>query len=272
MTGHREKQTVKKRILQILGAAVGAVAVLALGLVVVSNSGQAAAQTLAEVQGIGRLVRVVTFRSYRDQLPSGRGEARVDTLMVHGLSDAALQQKINDALADWSDKMVARYHSDLEEIGIGGGRESLDCRLGRVTMTDRFLSVQLCTTIAQGSAQELTRWYTADLETGELLTLSDLFAEGADYVGAVSSEIRGQMERALQENPRAGWLLRSEEEPLGFWEIDPQQAFTLTEDGRLVIVFDEGEVGISALGSVEFEIPAEVTGPLRTQNSPLAEA
>ena len=38
------------------------------------------------------------------------------------------------------------------------------------------------------------------------------------------------------------------------------------------IAFDEGEAGIGALGAVEFEIPAEVTDPIRAQNSPLAEA
>lgn len=36
-----------------------------------------------------------------------------------------------------------------------------------------------------------------------------------------------------------------------------------------MIAFDEGEAGIGALGAVEFEIPAEVTAPIRAQNSPL---
>ena len=102
-----------------------------------------------------------------------------------------------------------------------------------------------------GSAQELTRWYTADLETGQLLELKDLFADGADYVDPISEEIRGQMQRQLAEDPHAGWLLRSEKQPTGFWEIAPDQSFTLTEDGRLVIAFDEGEAGIGALGAVE---------------------
>lgn len=269
MAGHREKGTRKGRILQILAEAASLITVLVVAFTAAANSGQAAAKAMAGLPGIGRLVRVVTFRSYRDQLPSGRAQADVDTLMVHGLADEALQQQINAALADWSDKMIERYHSDLEEIGVGG-REAVDCRLGQVTMTDRFLSVQLCATVAQGSAQELARWYTADLKTGRLLALRDLFADGADYVGAVSGEIRSQMERELRENPHAGWLLRSEEEPYGFWEIDPDQPFTLTEDGCLVIAFDEGEVGIGALGAVEFEIPAEVTAPIRAQDGPLA--
>ncbi len=268
MAGYQEKRTAKRRALRLLGGAAGLAAVLIVAFTAAANSGQAAAQAMAGVPGIGRLVRVVTFRSYRDTLDLA--QAQVDTLMVHGLADEALQREINTALADWSDQMIARYHSDLEAIGALGGREAVDCRLGQVTMTDRFLSVQLCATVAQGSAQELTRWYTADLKTGRLLTLKDLFADGADYVGAISGEIRSQMEYALQEDPHAGWLLRSEAEPLGFWEIDPNQPFTLTEEGRLVIAFDEGQVGIGALGAVEFEIPAEVTSPLRAQDSPLA--
>ena len=272
MAEDRALKSAKKRIMQILWGAIVGAAALVLFLTAAANTSQAAAQTMAGLPGVGRLVRVVTFRSYRDQLASGQGQARVDTLMVHGLEDTALEKKINTALANWSEEMIARYHSDLEEMGTAGGREAVDCRLGRVTMTDRFLSVQLCGTIAQGSAQELTRWYTADLETGQLLELKDLFADGADYVDPISEEIRGQMQRQLAEDPHAGWLLRSEKQPTGFWEIAPDQSFTLTEDGRLVIAFDEGEAGIGALGAVEFEIPAEVTDPIRAQNSPLAAA
>ena len=127
MAGHREKGTRKGRILQILAGAASLITVLVVAFTAAANSGQAAAKAMAGLPGIGRLVRVVTFRSYRDQLPSGHAEADIDTLMVHGLADEALQQQINAALADWSDKMIERYHSDLEEIGVGG-REAVDCR------------------------------------------------------------------------------------------------------------------------------------------------
>lgn len=247
----------------------GCAAAAAIALTITVNSSAAAARALGGVPVLGAVVRVVTFRTYRDQTPAGNAEAQIDTLLAHGLADAALEEQLNQAFADDAEALIARYEADIAELG-ETGHESVVSSLGRVTATKRFISIEVTTTIAQGSAQQLTRWYTVDREAGRLLALADLFRPGADYVEAVSAEIRSQMQAALDADPDAGYFLRSEQEPEGFWQIRPDQQFTITEDGELMICFDEAEAAVAAMGTLEFTIPSRALSGLLAAGCPLS--
>ena len=248
--------------------AAGCAAAAAVALVVTVNSSAAAAQAFGGVPGLGAVVKIVTFRSYRDETPAGNAEAQIGTPLVHGLADPALEEQLNQAFADDAQALITQYEADIAELG-AQGHESVTSELGRVTATKRFLSVEVTTTIARGSAQQLVRWYTVDKEAGRLLALGDLFQPGADYVETVSAEIRRQMQEALALDPEAGYFLRSKEEPDGFWKIRPNQPFTITEDGALVICFDEAEAAAAAKGALEFTIPPQVLSGLLADGSPL---
>ena len=58
---------------------------------------------------------------------------------------------------------------------------------------DEMLSLCFYTTINAGGSGEYSRCFTLDKRTGQVLKLSDLFAEGSDYVGVISADILRQM-------------------------------------------------------------------------------
>lgn len=58
---------------------------------------------------------------------------------------------------------------------------------------EALLSLCFYTTVNAGGSGEYSRCFTLDKRTGQVLELSDLFAPGSDYVGAVSADILRQM-------------------------------------------------------------------------------
>ena len=63
---------------------------------------------------------------------------------------------------------------------------------------DEMLSLCFYTTINAGGSGEYSRCFTLDKRTGQVLKLSDLFAEGSDYVGVISADILRQMTEQVQ--------------------------------------------------------------------------
>ena len=120
---------------------------------------------------------------------------------------------------------------------------------------EEMLSLCFYTTLNAGGSVEYSRYFTLDKRIGEILSLSDLFVEGSDYIGAISGDILRQMEEQVAAGegdyfiPGGIW---SEEEC--FQAIGADQNFYLDESGSLVIVFDEYEVAPGSMGMPRFVI------------------
>ena len=126
-----------------------------------------------------------------------------------------------------------------------------------------YLSVRLTGVLNAGGSGEFSHCYTVDMGTGRIITLSELFKDGADYVGVISAEILRQMEEAVAAGEADYFIpggIWSEEEC--FSKIDPEQDFYIKSGGTLVIAFEEYEVAPGSMGSPEFEIPAGVIGDI----------
>ena len=120
---------------------------------------------------------------------------------------------------------------------------------------DEMLSLCFYTTINAGGSGEYSRCFTLDKRTGQVIKLSDLFAEGSDYVGVISADILRQMTEQVQAGEGDYFI------PGGIWSedecfkaIDADQNFYLDEDNRLVILFDEYEVAPGSMGMPRFVI------------------
>ena len=128
---------------------------------------------------------------------------------------------------------------------------------------EEMLSLCFYTTLNAGGSVDYSRYFTLDKSTGEILSLSDLFLEGSDYIGAISADILRQMEEQMEAGegdyfiPGSIW---SEEEY--FQSIDADQNFYLDESGRLVIVFDEYEVAPGSMGMPRFVIDEQAISDL----------
>ena len=98
------------------------------------------------------------------------------------------------------------------------------------------------------------RIYHIYVPTGELLTLADIFREDFDYAGLISWEIQEQMRARMAENPNEYYWLEDTTDVAGwrFDTISPDHNFYFNDEGKIVIPFDEYEVGPGSTGSPEF--------------------
>jgi hypothetical protein len=147
----------------------------------------------------------------------------------------------------------------MEEMGPiveEGGHMGVDSGFVVETDTDRILSIGRYVVNTVGSSSTTFSYDTIDKEEGLLLTLPSLFVDDT-YVERISSYLEEEMaDRMAADEGLVYWI--DQEMVEGFDTIDPQQSFFLTEEGKLVIVFDKYEVAPGYMGVQRFEIPTKV--------------
>lgn len=227
----------------------GVAAALAL-FVALPNLSPTVAAAMVDVPVLGPLVEIVTFRNYT--YDDGHSSADVAVPELGG-SDAADQ--VNDQVQTYTDQLIARFKADCERIG--EGYQGLDVSSTVVTDTDTWFTLRIDATETMASGYDFSRFYHIDKTTGQVVTLSDLFPVGSDYVDVLSAEVRSQMEARMAADESQMFFLDE------FTSIDPEQNFYWNDSGELVLVFDEYAVAPGAMGMVEFPIPAAVTDSLR---------
>lgn len=230
-----------------------AAAVLALFIAVPNVSPAAAAAlaeaALAEVPVLGTIVELVTFRSwtYDD------GHASAD-VTVPELDGSAAAREVSDQVRAYTDQLIARFQADCETLG--EGYKGLDVASVVVADSDTWFTLRVDATETQASGYQFSRFYHIDKTTGQVVMLTDLFREDADYVTALSGEVLRQMEERMAADESVRYF------PEEFTAIDPQQNFYFNGEGELVLVFDEYTIAPGSMGMPEFTIPAEVYGGL----------
>ena len=66
-----------------------------------------------------------------------------------------------------------------------------------VTDNEKYLSLRINTTVIMASGAEYVKIFTIDKATGQVVTLKDLFRNKADYVKALSDNIKEQMREQM---------------------------------------------------------------------------
>ena len=126
-----------------------------------------------------------------------------------------------------------------------------------ITDNDRLFSIRFDQLLVMASGVQTVKIYHIDKQTGEMINLAGLFKEGADYITAVSENIKVQMKEQMAADEYIMYYLDSEVPEWDFQSVKEDTTFYVNENGKLTIVFDEYEVAPGYMGSVEFEIPTE---------------
>lgn len=226
-----------------------AAAVLAVCIAAPNVSPRAAA-AMADIPVLGAIVEIVTFRDY--SYDDGHSSADVTVPELEGGAGA---QEVNEQIQAYTDQLIAQFRQDCEDIG--EGYQNLSVTSSVVTNSDTWFTLRIDATRTQASGYDFSRFYHIDKATGDEVTLKDLFAEGADYVGALSEEVLRQMKAQMAQDPDLAYF------PEEFTAIDPEQNFYWNTDGDLVLVFDEYTLAAGSMGMPEFVIPASVYEGLR---------
>lgn len=262
-TAKQEERVKKERKHKYHGAAMAISACLALFLILPNTSFQVA-YAMEQIPMIGNLVRLVTFRDYHYETQRHSADVKVDTIaLVENTKSVGLEKttsEINQEIQEITDELVHDFEQYMhDEMGY----QQLNVESIALPTISGYFTLKLCCYQGAGSGYEWNYYYTIDLNSGKRLELKDLFAEGADYITPISENIKLQMKEQMKEDKMVMYWLDEEIEDWNFEKITDDTSFYLNEYNNIVIAFNEGDVAPMYMGTVEFEIPAEVLKDIR---------
>lgn len=193
-----------------------------------------------------------------DNADVGNAEGAGQEAGVAKLSEEGVQE-INQDMETTVDELIRQFEDTLSEEGYHGLHVSQEV----VTDNAQYYTVKLSALETEASGYEHNQFYTIDKQTGNVVALADLFAEGSDYISVISENIKTQMREQMVADEGVIYFLDDEDMPeFNFQSITEQTNFYFNESGELVIAFDEYEVAPGYMGAPEFVIPQKVTAGL----------
>lgn len=248
-------------------AVAAAVAVVGIFIILPNTSGTIA-HAMEQIPILGPLVKVVTFRDYEYEGERNMADIEVPEIKPEEqLEDSTLQEtidrttaEINAEIQSITDNLIAEFEKNLDEEM---GYQDVTVTSEVLATTTDYFTLKLICYQGAGSGYQWNYYYTIDLNTGERLQLKDIFKEGADYITPISENIKLQMQERMDADENVYYWLNDEIEEWNFKAITDETSFYLNEKNNVVIGFNEGDVAPMYMGTVEFEIPAEVLEGIR---------
>lgn len=251
-----------------------AAAVLAV-FIILPNTSASVAHAMSDIPVLGRLVDVVTFRSYQYEDDRNSADIEVPGVVVETIGQDEIETEetdkqqlqqtadsINAEIQQITDKLIAEFEEGLSQEE---GYQSMTVSSEVIASTPDYFTLKLICFQSAGSGYEQDYYYTIDLKTKERLQLKDLFKEGVDYITPISDNIKKQMKEQMAADPDVSYWLDSDMPEWDFKEITDETGFYLDADGNLVISFNEGDVAPMSMGCVSFTIEPDAIADILTK-------
>ena len=143
------------------------------------------------------------------------------------------------------------------------GYSSLTVDSKVVTNSSKYYCVMLSAFSSQADGYQADAFYTIEKSTGNLLELSNLFPENADYVDVLTAQIKKQMRQNMKKDENNVYFLDTDTPAALFDKIDENQQFYINGKDEIVICFAEGDVAPASMGTLRFVIPQKVVKELQ---------
>lgn len=247
-------------------------------LIALPNTNMQIAHAMENIPVLGGFFRLVTVRQYNysdenhdaevelAQIAYGEdagegvpaGEVAVGAATLEGTAAESVDA-VNQDMEATVEELIRQFEDTLSEEGYHGLHVTQEV----VTDNALYYTVKLSVLETEAGGYEHNQFYTIDKQTGNVVTLEDLFAEGSDYISAISENIKTQMKEQMAADEGVIYFLDNDDMPeFNFQGITEQTNFYFNEKNELVIAFDEYEVAPGSMGAPEFVIPQEVTAAL----------
>jgi len=219
------------------------------------NVSQVFADTMAEIPIIGSIARVFTFRDYT--VESEELIAEVTMPEVAELNNQAFEDKVNAMIQEKVDQTLAEAQARAEGykqayLGTGGTEEGYEERKteAKVDYTvyaknEDTLSFMLFSYDSIAAAYAEYSYFNLDVKNDREWTLLDLLGE--NNLALITEQVKEQMS---EQDDIIFW----DEVNKPDWKVREDIDFYISEDGRIVVVFDKYEIAAGALGRMEYEI------------------
>ena len=276
----RTRKKIKKFPIRYFSSAIAACFCL---LFLLPNLSKETAYALQSIPGIGSYFQLITFRKYSfedgnhkaevvvPKLEQGSEESENRNSRETGNKANASQgkeagsvaakesekansaQAINFDIEKKTDELIAAFKQEIQSSEY----KNLSVSSQVILDSDNYYVLALSALQQEGDSFTQNHYYTMDKHSGKLLQLSDLFPEGTDYQKILSEEVVSQM-KAHNQKGDYPYFIQDGEDDQGFTEVKKDQSFYINGEGKLVLVFPQGEVAPMAQGEQQFVMPDRI--------------
>ena len=276
----RTRKKIKKFPIRYFSSAIAACFCL---LFLLPNLSKETAYALQSIPGIGSYFQLITFRKYSfedgnhkaevvvPKLEQGSEESEIRNSGETGNKANASQDKevgsiaakesekansaqaINFDIEKKTDELIAAFKQEIQSSEY----KNLSVSSQVILDSDNYYVLALSALQQEGDSFTQNHYYTMDKHSGKLLQLSDLFPEGTDYQKLLSEEVVSQM-KAHNQKGDYPYFIQDGEDDQGFTEVKTDQSFYINGEGKLVLVFPQGEVAPMARGEQQFVMPNSI--------------
>ena len=276
----RTRKKIKKFPIRYFSSAIAACFCL---LFLLPNLSKETAYALQSIPGIGSYFQLITFRKYSfedgnhkaevvvPKLEQGSEESEnrnsretgnkanasqgkeAGSLAAKESEKANSAQAINFDIEKKTDELIAAFKQEIQSSEY----KNLSVSSQVILDSDNYYVLALSALQQEGDSFTQNHYYTMDKHSGKLLQLSDLFPEGTDYQKILSEEVVSQM-KAHNQKGDYPYFIQDGEDDQGFTEVKKDQSFYINGEGKLVLVFSQGEVAPMAQGEQQFVMPDRI--------------
>ena len=248
-----EKKPVIKQIRILPRIAAAAACFIFITLFLLPNVSVAYAQALEQIPVIGDIVQVVTIRNYF--YADDKHEMGIDVPQIEG-EDSEAVDYINKDVSELTTALVNQFYKDLEITG-NNGYGSIHVDYEATMNTDRWFTLKLSVIETAASSNTYFEFYHIDKKQGKIVELGDLFNTDK-FSDILVAEIKKQMQEQMANDENISYWINNSEIGEEFATVSADHNFYWNENGDLVIIFDEYEVGPGSMGTPEFVIDRDV--------------
>lgn len=248
-----EKKPVIKQIRIFPRIAAAAASFIFVTLFLLPNVSVAYAKAMEQIPVIGDIVRVVTIRNYF--YSDDKHEMDIDVPQIDG-EDSEAVDYINKDVSELTTALVNQFYKDLEITG-NNGYGSIHVDYEATTNTDRWFTLKLSVSETSASSNTYFKFYHIDKKQGKIVELGDLFNTDK-FSDILVADIKMQMQEQMANDENISYWINNSGIGEEFATVSADHNFYWNENGDLVIIFDEYEVGPGSMGTPEFVIDRDV--------------
>lgn len=246
-------KSVKPRIFKVCAALGCTVVAVLVSVIILANINRDIAYAMQDIPVIGNLFKVVTI--YKKDTKNDYHYESINVPQIE--SQEGFEEQIDYINADvkqLTDAVIKNYEESAAQLPDSHIGLEIDYQV--ITNNNDWFTLKLILHYAAGSSNTEYHFYHIDKKAGKIVSLSDIFVEGYDYIGLISNDIIRQMNEQMDADPQITYWVKREN-TTSFYEfesINENQNFYFDNDGNLVIVFQKYEVAPGSMGTCEFTI------------------
>lgn len=250
---HKDVKCINKRY-YIAGAIIVTGSLLA--FFVSQNMNSVFVEASYEIPTMGNIAHITKVKEYEQ---TGDGyDIKVDNVHLEGIENSELFAKLN---TKYNEDYEEQYMEFLSKIDKGISNIHLSSKYIIKVDNGTTVTIEHCIIETAGSAIRRYEYDTVDIKNEKYITLPSLFKDDS-YIEIINNEIKNQMKEEMKNDDSKVYFI----DTLDLDKININTQFYISEDSKLIIVFNEYEIAPGYMGKLEFIIPTNLIEDILEDN------